>query len=194
MSGMSTLVLQLSDWLAFAGHFALLSLLSVGGAVSVLPEMHRFLVVQQHWLSENQFTSAVALAQASPGPNVIVTAMLGCSVGLATGNPYAAIGGALLALVSMLLPSSLLTYFAARWGQKHRDHPGVRAFKQGMAPLVVGLMFSAGWLLISAHDNAMYDWPLWLLSAASALIIWRTRLHLLWLLGVGALLGWFGVV
>jgi chromate transporter len=36
------------------------------------------------------------------------------------------------------------------------------------------------------------DWPVWLLTAVSALIVWQTRLHLLWLLAAGAALGWFG--
>jgi chromate transporter len=32
------------------------------------------------------------------------------------------------------------------------------------------------------------------MTAVSAVVVWRTRIHLLWLLGAGALLGWFGIV
>jgi chromate transporter len=68
----------------------------------------------------------------------------------------------------------------------------VRAFKAGMAPIVIGLMLATGWLMTSVHNHPASDWPLWLVTAAAALIVWRTRIHLLWLLGVGAVLGWHG--
>ena len=70
----------------------------------------------------------------------------------------------------------------------------MRAFKQGMAPIVVALMLATGWIMASANKNPATDWPLWLLTAAAALLIWKTRIHLLWLLGAGAALGWFGLV
>jgi chromate transporter len=70
----------------------------------------------------------------------------------------------------------------------------VRAFKQGMSPIVVALLVATGWILASAHRNPVQDWPLWLLTAATVLVVWRTRIHLLWLLGIGALLGWLGLV
>lgn len=194
MNAAQPLILHLTDWLHLAGHCALLSLLSVGGAISVMPEMHRYLVVQQHWLTEAQFTSSIALAQAAPGPNVLFAGLMGWNIGISTGSLLAGLGSALLTLGSMLLPSSVLAFYAARWSQKNRDLPTRRAFNLGMGPLVIALMFSAGWVLISAHDDLGKDWPLWLLSVAAALIIWRTKIHLLWLLGVGALLGWFGLV
>ena len=55
-------------------HFVSLSLMSIGGAVTTVPEMHRFLVSEQAWLSEGQFSNAIALAQAAPGPNVLFVA------------------------------------------------------------------------------------------------------------------------
>lgn len=63
-----------------------------------------------------------------------------------------------------------------------------------MAPIVIALLIATGWILASAHGNPAEDWRLWLTTVAVALIIWRTKLHLLWLLGAGALLGWFGLV
>ena len=70
----------------------------------------------------------------------------------------------------------------------------MRAFKQGMAPLVIGLLMATTWVLASAHGQPATDWPLWLLTAATAVLVWRTRLHLLWLLGAGALAGAMGWV
>ena len=74
MSGVSLLVMQWSDWLILLTHFLSISLLAVGGAVCTLPEMHRFLVDRQHWLSDPQFNASIAIAQAAPGPNVLFVA------------------------------------------------------------------------------------------------------------------------
>ena len=93
-----------------------------------------------------------------------------------------------------MLPSTTLTYLAAQWLHRNRERRGVRAFKQGMAPVVVGLLVSTGIILATANADTAAHWPLWALSAAAGLVIWRTRLHLLWLLAAGAALGWFGVV
>ena len=70
----------------------------------------------------------------------------------------------------------------------------MRALKAALAPIVVGLVLSTGWLLSAAHDDAARNAGPWLLSAASALLVWRTRVHLLWLIGAGALLGLLGWV
>jgi len=94
----------------------------------------------------------------------------------------------------MLLPSGVLTYTATRWAHRNRTRRSVRAFKAGMAPIVIGLLLVTGWLLTGAHDQPARDAPLWLLTAATTLVVWRTRLHLLWLIGAGALLGALGWV
>ncbi|RDI10914.1 chromate transporter [Comamonas sp. AG1104] len=199
---MSPLVINLQtvDWLHLFAYFLTLSLMAVGGAITAAPDMHRYLVDGNHWLSETQFTSSIAIAQAAPGPNVLFIALLGWNVGLNAGGgtgPAAWGLGALgvaVCMVGILLPSSLLTWQASRWGQRNRDKRGVRAFKQGMAPLVIGLLLATGWLLGSASGNPGKDWKLWLLSLACTLLVWRTRIHLLWLLAAGAALGALGWV
>ena len=194
---MSPLVIDLQtvDWLHLFAYFLSLSLMAVGGAIATAPDMHRFLVDSNGWLTEPQFTSSIAIAQAAPGPNVLFIALLGWNVGLNAGGGTGPLAWALGALgvatcmVGILLPSSLLTWQASRWGQRNRDKRGVRAFKQGMAPLVIGLLLATGWLLGSASGKPASDWKLWLLSGLCTLLVWRTRIHLLWLLAGGALLG-----
>lgn len=197
-----TLALTASDWLALLTHFLSLSLLAVGGAITTAPDMHRYLVEEQHWLGDVQFTSSIALAQAAPGPNVLFIALLGWNVGINAGGgvsagasawPYAALG-VLLAMIGILVPSTTLTFAAARWGHQNRELRAVRAFKQGMAPIVIALLVATGWILAVSHGSALKNWPLWLLTALTTVVIWRTRLHLLWLLAAGGLLGWLGWV
>lgn len=197
-----TAVLSMMDWWSFFMHFASLSLLAIGGAISTAPDIHRFVVDEQHWLNDIQFTSSIALAQGAPGPNVLFIGLIGWNVGLNAGGGFAsgwtgvALGlwGMLLAMTGMLLPSTTLAYFAARWGHHNRDLPAVRSFKAGMAPIVIALLFSTGWLLTGSHDNPAKDWPLWLLSAVTMLVVWKTKTHILVLLAMGALLGALGWV
>lgn len=184
--------MQAADWLSLLAHFMLLSLLSVGGAITTAPDMHRFLVQERQWLADPQFSASVAIAQAAPGPNVLFVALMGWNVGMNAGGVPLALLGVVLAMLGILLPSTTLTYLAAQWGHRNRDLRGVRAFKQGMAPIVVALLIATGWVLATGTQPQLADWPTWLVAAVTALVVWRTRIHLLWLLGAGALLGWFG--
>ena len=194
--------LSAADWLALFGHFLSLSLLAVGGAITTAPDMHRYLVDQRHWLTDPQFTSSIAIAQAAPGPNVLFVGLMGWNVGLNAGGGSGAgwhayalgLLGLMVAMVGILLPSGVLTYTATRWAHQHRELRAVRAFKAGMAPIVVALLIATGWLLTAAQNQPARDWPLWALTAVSALIVWRTKVHLLWLIGAGAVLGMLGLV
>jgi chromate transporter len=195
-----TIQLATADWWALLAQFLSLSLLAVGGAITTAPDMHRYLVTQQHWLSEAQFSSSIALAQAAPGPNVLFIALFGWQVGLnaaaSSGLPSwaSALLGVTLAMVGTLLPSTILTFSVARWGHRNRERRLVRAFKQGMAPLVIGILLATGVILATSQGTSPDHWPLWLLTAVTALLVWRTRIHLLWLLGAGAVLGGLGWV
>lgn len=197
-----SITLSPADWLLLLSHFLSLSLLAVGGAVSIAPEMHRLLVERQQWLSAEQFNGSIALAQAAPGPNAMYIALIGWNVGLnaagadTLGLQAAAFGtaGVLVAMIGTLLPSCTLTYFVAQWGHRNRQRRSVRAFKSGVAPLIVALWIATSWVLTASHDQLEQDWPLWLVTVISALLVWKTRIHLLWLIGAGALLGGFGLL
>ncbi len=197
-----TIVMTSVDWLNLLTHFTALSLLGVGGAITTAPDMHRYLVSEQHWLTEPQFTSSIALAQAAPGPNVLFVALMGWNVGLNAGGGLAAgptawglaMLGVVTAMTGIILPSSVLTYTATRWAHRNRELRSVRAFKTGMAPIVIALLIATGWILATGGRYDLRQWPLWLVALATALIVWRTRVHLLWLLGAGAVLGAFGLV
>jgi chromate transporter len=196
------LELSSSDWLSLFNHFASLSLLAVGGAITAAPDMHRYLVDETAWLSESQFTSSIALAQAAPGPNILFVALMGFNVGMNAGaglgggwiSAGLAMFGVLVCMVGIMLPSSILCYTATRWAHQHREKLGIRAFKSGMAPIVIALLLSTSWLLTLSHNQPSRDWPLYVLTALTTLVVWRTQVHLLWLIGLGALLGGLGWV
>ena len=196
---MHTITMQPIDWLNLFLYYLSLSLLAVGGAISLAPDMQRYLVERNGWLTDVQFSASIAIAQAAPGPNVLFIALLGWNVGLnaggaGTGGWALGLLGAALCMLGTMLPSATLTWLATRWAQRNSERRAVRAFKQGMAPIVIGLVMATAWVLGRAQGHIATDWALWLLTLVVALLVWRTRLHLLWLLGAGALLGALGWV
>lgn len=194
--------MSLTDWVQLLLFHLSISLLAVGGAITLVPDLHRFLATDHGWLTELQFSQSVTLAQAAPGPNVLFVALVGWNVGHNAAGPQAgavltaslATAGALICTLGVLVPSSLLTVWATRWCQRHREHLGVQSFRHGMAPIVVGVLLATSWLLGRATGQIRHDAGLWLLTLCSALLIWRTRLHLLWMLAGGASLGALGWV
>ncbi|MFM2427355.1 MAG: hypothetical protein RL707_1181 [Pseudomonadota bacterium] len=197
-----SITLTLADWGSLFLHFISLSLLAVGGAITTAPDIHRYLVDDMHWLSDTQFTSSIALAQGAPGPNVMFIALMGWNVGLNAGGGLAAgwpavslaLWGVLITMVGIMIPSATLTFVATQWAHRNREMLAVKAFKSGMAPIVIALLIATGWLLTGNHENPARDWPLWALTAATTVLVWKTKTHLLWLLAAGALLGGFGLV
>jgi chromate transporter len=180
------------DWLYLFQHYLMLSLLSIGGALTTLPEMHRFLVGEHRWLTDTQFNASIGLAQASPGPNVLFIALLAWNVGLNSGSTSAGLLSVVVAMSGILLPSSTLTYWAASWLRRNGGLRTVQAFKQGLAPIVIALLIATGWIMASAHSFS--EWRIWILIGLTVLLIWRTQIHMMWLIGAGALLGWFGYI
>jgi chromate transporter len=159
------------------GHFLLLSLLSIGGAITVAPDMHRVMVNQMGLLTDAQFNASIAIAQASPGPNVLFVAVMGYQA--------AGLAGAAATLFGIMRPSTPLALAAARWGHARREWRALQAFRAGMAPIVIGLLFATGWIL----SAQMPGWQHIALTLAAAILVWRTRVHLLLLVGAGALAG-----
>jgi chromate transporter len=189
---MNAIAMHAGDWVSLLVHYLSLSMLCVGGAITTAPDMHRFLVQEKGWLTDPQFSASISIAQAAPGPNVLFTALMGWNVGLNAGSFWTALLGMVLCLGGIMLPSSVVVYLTSQWSHRNRDLRAVRAFKQGMAPLVIALLMSTGWILTTGNGYALENWPTWAVTIVTALIVWKTRLHLLWLLGAGAVLGWMG--
>jgi chromate transporter len=163
--------------------FAPLSLVAVGGANSVLPDIHRQVVTAHAWMSEAEFANAFVLAQAVPGPNILVVSLIGWSV--------AGLPGALIALLAICLPSSVLALLVERGLRTARMAPWRYRIQMGLGPLTIGLMLAGGLVLARSADHA----PLAIgLTVLTALLLQRTSVHPLLLMAGGAALGLAGLV
>jgi chromate transporter len=163
--------------------FSTLSLLAVGGAVTVLPEMHRSVVEVHGWMSASQFAELFALAQAAPGPNVLVVSLIGWKV--------AGLAGAIVSTVAMCGPSCLLTFAVSGVWQRFRGAAWRAAVQDSLVPVTVGLMLAGGYLITRSADDSVAAFAI---TGATAAAVLLTRIHPLWLLGAAGLLGLAGWV
>jgi chromate transporter len=163
-------------------HFGMLSLLAIGGAITTAPDMQRYVVGEHGWLSDAQFTSSVAIAQAAPGPNVLFVAVVGWNI--------AGLAGVVATLAGSLLPSAVLALAATRFGDARRDSRGMRAFTAGLAPLTLGLLLATGWILTEPVRHSL---GAMLLVPFSVLMMLKTRISPIWLVAAGALVGALGL-
>ena len=162
-------------------EFVLLSTMAFGGATALLPEMHRVVVENHHWLNDTTFTHLYAIAQSAPGPNVLVVTLIGWEV--------AGLPGAFLATLGMCLPMSLAIYLLIDRWEGFAGARWQKAISLGVAPLAVGLIFSGASLIVRAAELGGRAW-LWIIVVV--MISQKSRLHPLWLIGMGAILGVIG--
>lgn len=174
----------MSNLLTLVAHFAELSLIAFGGASAVVPEMQRLVVEQQHWMTAKEFTDLFAIAQAAPGPNMMIVTLVGWHV--------AGLAGAVLATVAFCTPGAILAYSMVYLWERLRDSPWRDRIQNGLLPVTVGLVASTAWLL--ANSAAGRQGAGIAIAVISAVFTWRSKLNPLWLLAAGALLGSSGIV
>jgi chromate transporter len=180
---MSPLMWSPELWWDLFCHFLDVSLMAIGGAITLVPDLHRRLVVDGHLLSDLDFTSAIALAQAAPGPNLLFVALMGWySAGL---------GGSIASMLGIMIPSTTLALAVSRWVSARRSWLSVQALQAGMIPVTLGLLLATGAHLapsLQTQPKAL------LMSVVVALVVWRTKVGLIWLVAAGGLLGGLGLV
>jgi chromate transporter len=164
--------------LQIALYFALLSLVSVGGIPSVMSEMQRLVVDVEGWMSAAEYTQLFAIAQAAPGPNVLVTALIGWKV--------AGIAGGLVALGAFCAPAAALAYTIGGFWDRMRDAPWRKVVQRALVPITVGFVVSGGYVLATPQGFA---WQSALIAGAGAAALYATKLNPLWILASGGALG-----
>jgi chromate transporter len=167
--------------LEIAAYFCVLSIFSVGGLPSVMPEMQRYVVEVKAWMSPAEFMQAFAVGQAAPGPNMLIVSLVGWHL--------AGLAGALVALFAMCGPAAVLAWWASGLWDRFKDTPWRQAIQRAIAPIVVGMILSGG--VVIATPDATPDWRLWLIAGATAAGAVLTRVNPLWFLAAGGALGGF---
>lgn len=165
-------------WALFL-HFAMLSLMTIGGGILVLaPDMQRFVVDANHWMTDENFIAAYTIAQVAPGPNILFVSLIGLQA--------AGLIGAIAATLAIILPPTAITMIAVRISAKKSMGTFGRVVKTALSPLSVGMMLAAAWAIARAADK---NWEGALLTLLTAAVVLRTKMNPLWLIAAGALLG-----
>ena len=166
-----------------AALFASLSLVAVGGANTVVPEMHRQAVEVGGWMSDGEFANIYAIVRAAPGPNMLISTLIGWE---AAGIP-----GAFVATAAMCLPSCLLVYAVSHVWDRYRYARWRRDVEAGLAPVTVGLVLASAYVLTGAADQS---WRAYLVTAGTTALSLGTRVNALWVLALAGALGGAGLL
>ena len=164
--------------LSLALLFTELSLLAFGGGNTILPEMQRAVVQVHHWMSAQEFSALFALAQAAPGPNMMIVPLIGWQV--------AGWSGLLVSSLAKFGPSSVVTLIVMGGWKRYKDRPWRQVIQRGLVPVTVGLVVSSGLLIANASATTL---SLAGVIALCTLLALNKRIHPLWVLAVGAVLG-----
>ncbi len=130
------------------GYFALLSLFAVGGANAAIPEMHRIAVEVMHWMSDRQFADIFAIAQVSPGPNVIIVTLIGYHV--------AGLAGAAWQRRRCAGRPACWPFSSRAPGTASRTRRWRIAIQAGLVPVSLGLIGASAFVLARSADHNIY--------------------------------------
>jgi chromate transporter len=159
--------------------FATASLLAIGGGSAALPELHKVVVTDTHWLSDREFKEIYSLGQIAPGPNMTMVAVIGSHV--------AGWAGALVTLFAFFVPSSLLAVGANRLWRRLEPWPWLDAIRQGLAPVAIGLLLAGVWLLARLAVEGV---PTLTIAVVATAMLLAWRISPLWLIAAGAAVRW----
>jgi chromate transporter len=168
---------------ALAGYFALMSLFAIGGANSAVPEMQRIAVEVEGWMTARQFADIFAIAQVTPGPNVIIVALIGYHV--------AGLLGALVATLAMCGPSCMFAFYVGGVWERFRTAPWRIVIQAGLIPISIGLIAASAFVVASA---AVPNPAAVAVTLAAAVVTYTIRLNPLWIFAAAALLGLAGLL
>ena len=135
-----------------------------GSGLAIVPFLYGGVVTEYHWLTEQQFVDAVAVAMITPGPVVITTAFIGY---LVAGLP-----GACITALATFIPCYLFTILPAPYFKKYGKHPALMAFVDGITAAAIGAI--AGSVVVLAQ-RSIVDIPTALLALMTGFILWKFK-------------------
>ena len=142
--------------LEIAAHSFVLSMLAVGGAIAIVPELFRVAVENNSWVSAAEFNELFAISQAAPGPSVMILAL----VGWKAAGPLA---GA-LAMIAFVAPSSVISVLTFRKLKRSLAPTRSKAVQLALAPISCALVASSGVLIARNLEGGLLAWGLGLVA------------------------------
>ena len=152
-----------------------------GSGLAIVPFLHAGVVNENHWLTEQQFVDAVAVAMITPGPVVITVGFIGY---LVAGFP-----GACIAALATFFPCYLFTIIPAPYFKKIAKNQSIKAFVNGITAAVIGALVGA---VIVMASRSIYDIPTLMIAIGSIIVlIYNKKIQEPFVIAVAAVLGIF---
>ena len=159
-------------------YFAKAGMLVFGSGLAVVPFLYGGVVQEHHWLTDQQFLDAVAVAMITPGPVVITVAFIGYLVGGFSGASVAALG--------MFVPVYLIVVLLAPSYKRWAKNPQINAFVQGVTAAATGAI--AGAVIVLAR-RSIFDIPTSLIAVITLAVLFRWKIPEPLLIGSAAVAG-----
>jgi chromate transporter len=173
-----------SDPLTLTVRLALLSSISFGGFPTVLPDVRTFVVDTHGWITDQEFSNFFALAQAIPGPNMILMmSFVGWQV---WGLP-----GAIASAFATFGPPCTMYFASYRLWDRFREARWQPIVRNGLVPVSIGLVIASGAVMVGASYTG---WASLSASVAAVVLMLSTRINPLWMLLAGGTLGGVGLL
>lgn len=169
--------------LTLALYFMAMSLLAIGGGIAAVPEFQRLAVETHGWMTNREFADMFALAQLSPGPNILIVTLIGYHV--------AGLAGAAVTTVAMCGPSCLVAYAAGRAWDRVQGARWAIIVQAAMVPIAIGLLAASGMIIARA---AAVSWVAVAVTVTVFGVASFTRLNPLWIFAISATLGLTGLL
>jgi chromate transporter len=165
-------------------HLALLSAISFGGFPTVLPDVRTFVVSTHVWMTDQDFSNFFALAQAVPGPNMIL--MMGFVGWKVWGIP-----GAVVSALATFAPACAIYFVAYGLWDRFREAPWQRIIRVELVPVTMGLVIASGVVMARASDA---DWRAAAVTIVAVALTLLTRINPMLLVLAGGALGGLGLL
>lgn len=163
---------QLGAFFTKAGAF------TFGSGLAIVPFLHQGVVLQHHWLNEQQFLDAVAVGVITPGPVVITAAFVGYLV--------AGFWGAVVSAAGVFMPVYIFVLFIGKYIIKYQKHPVLKGFVKGATAAATGAIAGATYIL---GEGSIKDIPTAIIGLVGVLLLWRFKVPELILIGAAAVAG-----
>jgi len=147
-----------------AWYFAEAGAFVFGSGLAIIPFLYGGVVQDFHWLNEQQFVDAVAVAMITPGPVVITVAFIGYLVAGPAGATVAAIG--------VFLPCYLFVIIPAKYFRQWVNNRHVRAFVDGVTAAATGAIAGAAFVL---GKRAIFDLPTALIALGTLVLLGQVK-------------------
>lgn len=160
--------------------FSGMSLMLFGGGFVFIPLIQKIVVDGIHWVTQAEFTSAIALGQITPGPILISAAFIGYKV--------KGFLGAALATFAIFFPPALLMVSGSQVLDRIKGSRPITAALRGVRAAVVGMIFSAA---VVIGRGAILHWGTLMIFLVALIALVRFRVDVVWIIPAAGIVGIF---